>query len=387
MSPRRLSWRRRRDTSTSSQASAPEPYHQVIQPQFQPLHRSMSDLSPVSPLADRETFISDLGRGFTISGFSRRHASQDSTLVNTRQEYVAYRPYYQRPEPTLLSGPPLITSFVEDTSTSVAPHTTQSTTPWPMRVDSMAQSYGLQPTYMGFNPVEGNGYQERGYDPSSQSQLSAQHTFMTSPTSYSGSSEVVVERRAHNRARLSRPAGTLHLTYPPTSSPPMRRDSEAIDEFTSPTDFALFAEATSSLDISPAPSPNPAMGGGWSRTPEPSPAPAPVSYAPAAPYSRPQPTAVSSTRLAAPLPPLPTQTRSRSSPASVPAVRRQASQQEMIAEALAGLGIEDRVGSDDDELPNYEQSQAEVMAAKRREAAARARELDEAWMRSRRRGG
>jgi hypothetical protein len=61
----------------------------------------------------------------------------------------------------------------------------------------------------------------------------------------------------------------------------------------------------------------------------------------------------------------------------------------MLAEALTGLDLEDaRVASDeDDELPNYEQSQAEVAARKRREAARRARELDEAWSRAMRRGG
>lgn len=61
----------------------------------------------------------------------------------------------------------------------------------------------------------------------------------------------------------------------------------------------------------------------------------------------------------------------------------------MLAEAITGLTVEDtRMGSsdEDDELPNYEQSQAEVAARKRREAAARARELEENWSRARRRG-
>jgi hypothetical protein len=59
----------------------------------------------------------------------------------------------------------------------------------------------------------------------------------------------------------------------------------------------------------------------------------------------------------------------------------------MLAEALTGLDIQrESSEDDDDELPNYEQSQAEVAARKRREAARRARELDEAWSRSRRTG-
>jgi hypothetical protein len=61
----------------------------------------------------------------------------------------------------------------------------------------------------------------------------------------------------------------------------------------------------------------------------------------------------------------------------------------MLAEAITGLTIDDsrmRHSDEDDELPNYEQSQAEFAAQRRRDAAARARELEENWSRARRRG-
>jgi hypothetical protein len=61
--------------------------------------------------------------------------------------------------------------------------------------------------------------------------------------------------------------------------------------------------------------------------------------------------------------------------------------EQLLAEAITGLDIERGSSDDDEELPNYEQSQAEVAARKRREAARRAQELDEAWSRSRRWGG
>jgi hypothetical protein len=50
---------------------------------------------------------------------------------------------------------------------------------------------------------------------------------------------------------------------------------------------------------------------------------------------------------------------------------------------LERLGLEDEVEPDDDELPDYAQSQAEMNARRRREAAERARELEARWTSSR----
>jgi len=54
---------------------------------------------------------------------------------------------------------------------------------------------------------------------------------------------------------------------------------------------------------------------------------------------------------------------------------------------LSGWSDEFDGGEDDDDLPDYAQSQAEASARQRREAARRAAELDEAWSRARRRRG
>jgi hypothetical protein len=61
----------------------------------------------------------------------------------------------------------------------------------------------------------------------------------------------------------------------------------------------------------------------------------------------------------------------------------------MRAEAgILGLNEDDLTPDEnDDDLPDYAQSQAEASARQRRAAARRAQELDEAWSRARRRRG
>lgn len=61
----------------------------------------------------------------------------------------------------------------------------------------------------------------------------------------------------------------------------------------------------------------------------------------------------------------------------------------MRAEAgIHGLDEDDLTPDEnDDDLPDYVQSQAEASARQRREAARRAQELDAAWSRARRRRG
>jgi hypothetical protein len=382
MSVKRLSWRRRRgDTSTSSQSLVGADQH--LEPHSPRLYRSASELSPISPLSDRDSVVDGQGRRVSSLGWSRRQRD-DSASMSRRQVYAPYRPQYEaetqprRPETAPRSAPSVITSFPQDVSGSAAPYLPQTQTSWPLST-YQSQSYSQNPYATNFSPVSNNPYDDWAQD-STSSQASSQQTFMTSPTSYSGSSQGQSFPPPRSWSRMSRPPGA---TYPPvqapTFTPTFRRESEVVDEFTSPTDFALFAEATSSLDISPLPSPNPNMGG-WSQIP----LPAGNFRPPVGEYSQSRQHRVSPTRLAAPLPPLP-HSRSRSSPAS--AMRRQPGRSQMLAEALTGLDIQrESSEDDDDELPNYEQSQAEVAARKRREAARRARELDEAWSRSRRTG-
>jgi hypothetical protein len=50
---------------------------------------------------------------------------------------------------------------------------------------------------------------------------------------------------------------------------------------------------------------------------------------------------------------------------------------------LERLGLSDDEERNDDELPDYAQSQAEMSEKRRKEAASRARELEARWNRSR----
>ena len=348
MSSRRLSWRRRRDPSTTSQPSAPGGQY-LPEPSFPSLHRSLSEASPVSPLSDRSPIIDADSRRLSRMGFVRR-APQDTSFM-TPVSYTG--PFYDMPT-----------------------------------IDTRPQTAYTQAPYRGYVGSSSNGLYEDDRS-TTYSQASSHHTFMTSPVSYAGSNyhSSFRPQTSQSSSRMSRP---FHSTYPPITTPVQRQAMDDMDELTSPTDFALFAEATSSLDITPLPSPNPALSNSsWSQEQQ-------FSYTspmPSYPYSNHRPT-VSASRLAAPLPPIPhTRASSTNSPAlslappPPPGPRRQQSRSQMLAEALTGLGLEDsRVGSsdEDDELPNYEQSQAEVAARKRREAAARARELEEGWNRARR---
>jgi hypothetical protein len=55
-----------------------------------------------------------------------------------------------------------------------------------------------------------------------------------------------------------------------------------------------------------------------------------------------------------------------------------------VSAELEMLGLDDDQGPDD-ELPDYQQSQAEMAAKKRHEASARARELEAQWRGTQRR--
>lgn len=368
MSSRRLSWRRKWDTSTSSQPSASGQH--LPEPAFPQLHRSLSEVSPVSPLSDRNPIIEADSRRLSRIGFVRRSA-QDNSFISPAVEHISYTgPFY---------GLPSIQTPASRGWQEPRPEITYAQDP-----------------YTGYRSSSHDLHNNEDRSTSGSRTLS-QQTFMTSPTSYASSNpSLFAISRPHTSSRMSRPPSAPYSTYPPVRRTTLQRDTETMDEFTSPTDFALFAEATSSLDITPLPSPNPARNNNsWSQQQQTYNPHASASLGPSYPY-RDQQQPTSNSRLAAPLPPMP---RTRSSPASVPALvpppslsstttRRQPSRSQMIAEALTGMGIDDRlVNSDDDEeLPNYEQSQAEVAARKRREASNRARELEESWARARRRG-
>jgi hypothetical protein len=325
--------------------------------------RSMSEISPISP-------------SYETTGRTLRFSPSDNP--RRRDTRFNNNPYYQRqlePEPHIYanqtyepyragaaprSTPSLVTSFPEQPQ----PSTMRSTPTWPLAAPSPSrfnQYHSYSNPVTTFSPISNNPY-----DPWQEtSQRARSHTYMASPTAYSYQQQPESARESAQQdlrgySASSAPGAMQSPLGPNTSGPSsQRRESEAVDEFTSPTEFALFVEATSSLNI------NATSSSLWTLD------------------QRPGPTA---TRLAAPLPPLP---RSRSTPASATRqAMREPSRSQLLAEAFVGLdGEGSRPGSPNeyDELPDYAQSQAEAAALQRREAARRAQELDQLWSSARRR--
>lgn len=371
--------------SSSSRSEIPMPYcpHRNLQ-------RSVSEHSPVSPLQSEYGSACSLG-----SQHFRRKPTGSSrgslSSIEERQRQIIPPPE----QPQTYAAPSNQTSFPARRVLELYP--------------SQPQEF-LGPQYTNFSPVSSNPYEWWEHHSSPQRPRANTSSYMTSPTSYSSypptdafDSEAE-SGRAWPGSGSSAPAATsinmmqspvaptraeglpLGLSAPTCRSESnFRRQSEAVDEFTSPSDFALFVEATSSLSINANASSN------WS-------SPSPRAY----------PTPLPPSRLLAPLPPLPyQQMRSHSSPATTDRhLARQPSRSQLIAEALTGLDHEDarmraetgfrRLDEDeddltadntDDDLPGYTQSQAEASARQRREAARRAQELDAAWSRARRRRG
>ncbi|QDS73549.1 hypothetical protein FKW77_000437 [Venturia effusa] len=345
------------------------------------LQRSVSEHSPISPL--QPGYASTLSQGGPRFGKrpTKSSAGSLSSIEEQQHTCAAYSPSAAAPRST----PSLQTSFPA--------HRARDSPVWSHY--TQVGDY-LQSRHASFSPVSTNRYDFQERQSSSRRSRAITSSYMGSPTTYSCHSplnalanDAETERGCFGSSvpnAIQRPVAKggpeitplRVLTTSVQSSGRQRTD--AVDEFTSPSDFALFVEATSSLSINSI-SPNT-----WS---------SPRVY----PEATPPP------RLLAPLPPLSYhQLRSRSSPAtSDRQVARQPSHSQLVAEALVGLVHEDMVRAeagthglnedeltpDDDEdgLPDYAQSQAEASARQRREAARRAQELDEAWSRARRRRG
>jgi hypothetical protein len=325
------------------------------------INRSMSDISPISPLYDGagRSYLRRRDTRTSSNAHYQQRNSQSQPYNNYREPHQTYSPYREGVE--LRSAPSLVTTFPDQMGRTPM----QSTPSWPMPSPSPSrfnQYHSYSNPVVSFSPISNNPYDAWQETP----QRSRSHTYMTSPISYSYQQQPERETDATQEERrgysASSAPGAMQSPRDATNQgiSNNRRESEA-DGFTSPSEFALFVEATSSLNI------NSTSSLPWSHPP------------------RPMPT---SQRLAAPLPPLP---RSHSSPAPV---RRNPSNQpsrtQLLAEALNGLddeGSRQESSSEDDELPDYAQSQAEAAARQRREAARRAQELDQMWSSARRRRG
>lgn len=158
------------------------------------------------------------------------------------------------------------------------------------------------------------------------------------------------------------------------------------EPFADPSQFHLFVEATTGLPNDADPwspnGPNRLQGSLFARRSSNESTPTPFQYAPAPIPDRTQQTASWQSFE----PPL---TTSRSVSAPTSSVLHQDVFQRLplhltphmnaVNAELEMLGLNDDQSSDDDELPNYAQSQAEMDARKREEAAARARDLEARW--------
>jgi hypothetical protein len=327
--------------------------------------RSVSEVSPISPDYDssgrtgRFPSLDFTRRRDTRSGNSTQYQRQlqPAPYSNISEQYQTYLPY--QAGAALQSAPSLANSFPE--------HTPRISTPsWPPPSPSASrfnQYHSYSNPITSFSPVSNNPYDNWQNPP----QRTRSQTYMESPTSYSyhqhaEPAQESLQQEGRGYSASSAPGAMQSPLDPSISSySNYRREIEAVDGFTSPSEFALFVEATSSLNIN-------------------------ASSSSSSPWSHGSRAVPTSARLAAPLPPLP---RSHSSPA--PMTRhptRQPSRSQLLAEALGGINLEGSdPGSpdDDDELPDYAQSQAEAASRQRREAARRAQELDQMWSSARRR--
>jgi hypothetical protein len=158
------------------------------------------------------------------------------------------------------------------------------------------------------------------------------------------------------------------------------------EPFADPSQFHLFVEATTGLPDDSDPwspnGPNRLQGSLFARRPSNGSIPIPFQYTPApipdrthqtASWQSFEPPLMSSRSVSAPMSSVPHQDAYRP-PQSHLTVHMNA-----VNAELEMLGLEGDRSPEDDELPDYAQSQAEMSARKRKEAAARARDLEARW--------
>ncbi|KAF3002927.1 hypothetical protein E8E13_003144 [Curvularia kusanoi] len=194
------------------------------------------------------------------------------------------------------------------------------------------------------------------------------------------------------------PSPTRARTFPETTvaSPTTRNDTtkkprphtwlSPTEPFADPSQFHLFVEATTGLPDDSDPwspnGPNRLQSSLFARRSSNGAVPVPPQYAPAPIPDRTHQTAVWQSFE----PPM-TSSRSVSAPMSStagPETPQQYHENLMphinaVNAELGMLGLDGDLSAEDDELPDYAQSQAEMNAKKRTEAAARARELEARW--------
>jgi hypothetical protein len=387
------------------------------------VHSSPSTLSPSSPSQSRFSIRR------TVSAASPETGSPQSAVENGPQKRSSrissfIRRYHSNPKlkdftnrgipHSLIPGtPPIPIERESYNAASLHPLLTQlDTQPFPYSTGQFIQwPLSSQPANT-FSPIVPN-------QPDHQSPVPRPHTAIPTPIPPSLMSTNPLDKPLPELPLIAQPIRVFSSPAAPESSNPSHRvidSSRAMESepegFSSPTEFALFAEATSSFSFLPSTF---EAGQTRSSTPQSQSQTLPARHliplphintntnrsrsVPAAsgpshhrsvsatavipiPNRRPSPPRPLLQELPHSLPSTQSDLQPTSQAPSIPSQPRSRSQ--LIAEALLNMDdVENNGRGADDELPDYATSQAEASARQRTEAARRARELEESWRRGR----
>jgi hypothetical protein len=224
-----------------------------------------------------------------------------------------------------------------------------------------------------------NSYESQPWTrPRAQSAIGTSSSVAVDPPSFT------LRQQVHGYSYSSTPASASTTDVRVDTN--MRLEAEP-EPFVSPLDYALFAEATSSLgfDLLDPAVPSIFQPPPFTQTQSfPLQQTTQTSQPPLSSYLAPlQPSNSQRSRSVPPRPSYTQHTRSTSGNSQAPAysIPQEPTRAQLLLEAL-GLD-DDPMRGNDDELPDYETSQREAYDARRSEATRRARELEQNWLRGR----
>jgi len=341
------------------------------------LRRSLSFASTSTTPSSSPTSPTDHARRLPVrlSSLIRRQHAKEKTNQDSKASQPQYAAYSPNPEPAApRSAPSIITSFPDE---QVQVSTSNPQALYLQHMTASPSIYGISHS----NPVSAITLSaDISNDPletDGSSQTEASNTL--SSTSYTSRTTSQPSSTIAESLRKSTSSSDPHQLQRTSSETTIsdNQENEATDAFSSPSEYALFVAATSSLSFDDATT-------------------APIGL------SSMSDDQITPARLAAPLPPVPqadsvqpllsqasmtlAQPRSQSYPPQRVPIQTFAGRQnrsQIVAEALLGLEHDTDEQNSDDELPDYATSQMEANARQRWEATQRARELDEAWRRRR----
>ena len=308
-----------------------------------------------------------------LSSLIRRRPAEERTNQSSKASQPQYAAYSPNPASTApRSAPSVITSFPADQAST--PPTPQAI--YQQHLTASPSTYGISHS----NPVSTTTLSAstsndalEGIALAAGPRSRSATSIALSPITASQPSSTIAE--SVRESISSSDPNQLQRSSDGTATP-ASHESEATDAFSSPSEYALFVEATSSLsidDATAAPIERRSISGSQTTPARFAASFPPVSQANDAQLLS-QPSMASAQPRAQSLPP-------QHAPIHTLAGRQNRSQ--IVAEALLGLEHDADEHNSDDELPDYATSQMEAHARQRWEATQRARELDEAWRRRR----